>query len=99
MAAVAITLASLLVTCVFCCVDEGRLSSARNNVVNDWFPHREAPGAGSYANCTTPLGAIAGPTVSLPPYPLSFYLKQPVVPATGLAFFGYNDLPPGGQGR
>ncbi len=32
----------------------------------------------------------AAPTASLPAQPLGFYLKQPVVLATGLAFFGYN---------
>src|SRR4051812_7584385 len=32
----------------------------------------------------------ADPTAGLPSQPLSFYLKQPVVLATGLAFFGYN---------
>jgi ACS family hexuronate transporter-like MFS transporter len=32
----------------------------------------------------------AAPTANLPAQPLSFYLKQPVVLATGLAFFGYN---------
>ena len=32
----------------------------------------------------------AAPAASLPAQPLGFYLKQPVVLATGLAFFGYN---------
>jgi MFS transporter, ACS family, hexuronate transporter len=32
----------------------------------------------------------ADPTVGLPAQPLGFYLRQPVVLATGLAFFGYN---------
>jgi D-galactonate transporter len=32
----------------------------------------------------------ADPTAGLPPQPLGFYLRQPVVLATGLAFFGYN---------
>ena len=32
----------------------------------------------------------AAPTAGLPAQPLSFYLKQPMVLATGLAFFGYN---------
>ena len=32
----------------------------------------------------------AAPTANLPAQPLSFYLKQPVVLATGFAFFGYN---------
>ena len=35
-------------------------------------------------------GGRAAPSASLPAQPLSFYLKQPVVLATGLAFFGYN---------
>ena len=32
----------------------------------------------------------AAPAAGLPAQPLGFYLKQPVVLATGLAFFGYN---------
>ena len=32
----------------------------------------------------------AAPSAGLPAQPLGFYLKQPVVLATGLAFFGYN---------
>ncbi len=32
----------------------------------------------------------AAPSAALPGQPLGFYLKQPVVLATGLAFFGYN---------
>ncbi len=32
----------------------------------------------------------AAPAAALPAQPLGFYLKQPVVLATGLAFFGYN---------
>jgi ACS family hexuronate transporter-like MFS transporter len=32
----------------------------------------------------------ADPTAGLPTEPLGFYLRQPVVLATGLAFFGYN---------
>src|SRR3954447_23657633 len=32
----------------------------------------------------------ADPTAGLPPQPLGFYLRQPVVLATGFAFFGYN---------
>lgn len=32
----------------------------------------------------------AAPSASLPAQPLGFYLKQPVVLATGVAFFGYN---------
>ena len=32
----------------------------------------------------------AAPTANLPAQPLGYYLKQPVVLATGLAFFGYN---------
>ena len=35
-------------------------------------------------------GDRAAPSAGLPAQPLSFYLKQPVVLATGLAFFGYN---------
>lgn len=35
-------------------------------------------------------GGRAAPSASLPAQPLGFYLKQPVVLATGLAFFGYN---------
>ncbi len=35
-------------------------------------------------------GDRAAPSASLPAQPLGFYLKQPVVLATGLAFFGYN---------
>ena len=35
-------------------------------------------------------GDRAAPSAALPVQPLGFYLKQPVVLATGLAFFGYN---------
>lgn len=35
-------------------------------------------------------GDRAAPSAALPAQPLGFYLKQPVVLATGLAFFGYN---------
>lgn len=35
-------------------------------------------------------GDQATPATGLPAQPLGFYLKQPVVLATGLAFFGYN---------